>query len=191
MGGMGGMGGRKGGSGMMGGMMGGIAGGGLKRGGMGGGGMMGGMVGGGMMGGMPGGMMGRGMMGEGRMTEAEAKNQLKTLTRTDFLLQFVWKPLKQDELPKTEEEQKTKLDDVVAKMSEAQKNNPAVTMPKLEELQAVSLKKSEEVNTELQKALTAPGGAPGTPGFGPGAAGHVPGGGAGVPAPGGARPPAQ
>ena len=49
------------------------------------------------------GMMGEGMMG-GRLTDAEAKKQLKTLTRTDFLLQFVWKPPKQEELPKTEEE---------------------------------------------------------------------------------------
>ena len=32
------------------------------------------------------------------------KKQMKTLTRTDFLLQFVWKPPKPDELPKTEEE---------------------------------------------------------------------------------------
>ena len=46
-----------------------------------------------------------GMMG-GRMTDAEAKKQLKTLTRTDFLLQFVWKPPKPEELPKTEEEHK-------------------------------------------------------------------------------------
>ena len=67
------------------------------------------------------------------------------------------------------EEQKTKLDDLVAKMTEAQKNNPAVTMPKLEEIQAVSLKKSEEVDSQIQKALTPPGGAPGGPGFGPAA----------------------
>ena len=129
----------------------------------------------GMMGGMPGGMMGRmeGMMG-GRGT-AETKIQLKTLTRTDFLLQFVWKPPKQEELPKTQEEQKTKLDDLVAKMTEAQKNNPAVTMPKLEEIQAVSLKKSEEVDSQLQKALTPPAGAPGTPGFGQARRRQVPG----------------
>ena len=41
-----------------------------------------------------------------RATAADAKKQLKTLTRTDFLLQFVWKPVKPEELPKTEEERK-------------------------------------------------------------------------------------
>jgi type IV pilus assembly protein PilM len=177
-------------SGMMGamkgaGMMGGM--GGMKGGGRGGMGGSGGMPGSGMMGGMPGGGMMRGMGGMmgGTMTDTEKKIQLKTLTRTDFLLQFVWKPPKQEELPKTEEDQKKSLDELVAKMTEAQKNNPAVTMPKLEEIQAVSLKKSEEVDSQLQKALTPAGGAPGTPGFGPAAPG------AGPANPGGATPPAQ
>jgi type IV pilus assembly protein PilM len=157
-------------------------------GGMPGSGMMGGMPGSGMMGGMPGGGMMRGMQGGmmgGTMTDAEKQIQLKTLTRTDFLLQFVWKTPKPEELPKTEDDQKKSLDELVAKMTEAQKNNPAVTMPKLEEIQAVSLKKSQEVDSQLQKAITPPGGAPGTPGFGPAAPG------AGPANPGGATPPAQ
>ena len=29
----------------------------------------------------------------GRLSDAEEKAKLKTLTRTDFLLQFVWQPL--------------------------------------------------------------------------------------------------
>jgi type IV pilus assembly protein PilM len=141
--------------------------------------MMGGMMGRGMMGAMGGGMMG------GRMNDADAKKQLKTLTRTDFLLQFVWKAPKQEGPPKTEEEQKKSLEEVVTKMTEAQKNNPAVTMPKAEDLQAASLKKSEEVDSKLQNALTPGAGAPGTPGIGgaPGA------GQPGVPN-GGTRPPA-
>jgi type IV pilus assembly protein PilM len=172
----------------MGGMMSGMMGGRGMKGGMGGGGPMGGgPMGGGMMGAMGGGMMGAmggGMMG-GRMNDADAKKQLKTLTRTDFLLQFVWKTPKQEGPPKTEEEQKKSLEEVVTKMTEAQKNNPAVTMPKAEDLQAASLKKSEEVDSKLQNALAPGAGAPGTPGIGgaPGA------GQPGVPN-GGTRPPA-
>jgi type IV pilus assembly protein PilM len=163
---------------------------------MGGSGMMGGgagMMGGegmrGMMGGMRG-MMGRdGMMGA-RLTDAEAKKQLKTLTRTDFLLQFVWKPVKQEDLPKTEEDQKTKVKELADKMVEAQKNHPAVTIPKLEDIQAASLKKSKEIDSQLEKAI-APGATPGAPGFGaPPAGAGTPGVPAGVPQ-GGAPPPAQ
>ena len=138
------------------------------------------------------GMMGREGMMSGRLTDAEAKKQIKTLTRTDFLLQFVWKPVKPEDLPKTDEEQKTKVKELVDKMVEAQKNHPAVTIPKLEDIQAASLKKSKEIDSQLEKALS-PGGAPGTPGFGPAAPGAgtpgVPPG--GVPNQGGARPPAK
>jgi type IV pilus assembly protein PilM len=117
--------------------------------------------------------MGMGMMGPGgRMSDEEAKKKLKTLTRTDFLLQFVWKKPTPEELPKTEEERATKIKDLVAKLQEAEKNNPAVTIPKSEEIEAASLKKSEEVDSKIQKALGqvapgATGAAPGTPGFGP------------------------
>ena len=92
------------------------------------------------------------------------RSNLKTLTRTDFLLQFVWKPPKPEELPKTEEEQKTKLKDMVDKMTEAEKNNPAVTMPKAEDLQAASLKKSEELIRSSKRHYRA-GGAAGHPGL--------------------------
>jgi type IV pilus assembly protein PilM len=152
----------------MGGGRGGAMGGGAMGGGMGGGGMgrMGRM---GEMGGMG---MGMGEMG-GRLNDKDAKDKLKLLTRTDFLLQFVWKPVKPDELPKTEEDQKAKIKEIVDKMLEAQKNNPAVTMPKAEELQAASLKKSAEVDTKIEQSLSpggGPGGAPGVPAV-PGAPG--------------------
>ena len=90
------------------------------------------------------------------MTDAEAKKQLKTLTRTDFLLQFVWKPPKPEEQPKTEEEAEAKIKEIVDKMTEAEKNNPAVTMPKVEDIQAASLKKSEELDARIQSALLPP-----------------------------------
>ena len=85
--------------------------------------------------------------------------------------------------PKTEEEQKTKIKDLVAKMTEAQKNNPAVTMPKAEDIQAVSSRSRRKLIRRLQKR--AGGAAPGSPGLG----GPAPGvGQPGVPN-GGVRPP--
>ena len=166
---------------------------------MGGAGMMGGR---GMMGsGGPGmGMMGmKGMMGSagmggygmgGALTDAEAKKQIKTLTRTDFLLQFVWKPVKLENLPKTDEERAAKIKELVDKIAEVEKNHPAVTMPKEEDIQAASLKKTNAIDSQLEKALT-PGAGPGAPGTGAPAAGvGTPGVPAGIPQ-GAAPPPAQ
>jgi hypothetical protein len=68
-----------------------------------------------------------------------------------------------------------------------------VTMPKVEELTKASLKKTQELDSKIQNAITpaAPGGA-GTPGFGaPPAGTGTPPGGAGTPATKGASPPAQ
>ena len=170
----------------------GAGGGSMGPGSMGAGGMSSMMAGMGRMG------MGGGMMGGNTMTAAEAKKNLTTLTRTDFLLQFVWQPPKSDEQPKTAEEHDAKIKEFVDKMTEAEKNNPAVTMPKVEDLQAASLKKTEELDAKIQSALTpaAQGGAggvpvPGAPGFGtpPAGAGTAPGGGA--PATKGASPPGQ
>ncbi len=144
--------------------------------------MQGGIACGGM-GGMGGGPM------RGKTTDAQAKPKLKTLTRTDFLLQFVWKPPKQGDLPKNDEEQKKRISELITKMSEAQKNNPAVKI-RLEDLEAASLRKSDEIDSQLQKALS-PAGPSVAPGLGqvpPGAAapGSLPG---GPPQQGGARPP--
>ena len=101
----------------------------------------GGMMGGGMVGG---GMMGkRGGCGSGGVT----KKDMKLLTRTDFLLQFVWIPVKPGSLPKTPEELKTKLEDEAKKLTEAEKAYAADTSTaKLEEtIEAESLKKSKAI----------------------------------------------
>jgi type IV pilus assembly protein PilM len=120
------------------------------------------------MGGMGagGGMMGPGM-GMGKASEEELK-KLKKLTRTDFLLQFVWQPPKPEELPKTPEERDAKVKEISDKMTEAQKNNPAVTIPKGEEIEAASREKSKQVDSAISNALG--GGAPGAPGAPAGAA---------------------
>jgi hypothetical protein len=82
---------------------------------------------------------------------------------------------------------------LVDKIVEVEKNHPAVTMPKVEEIQAASLKKSKEIDSQLEKAFT-PGAAPGAPGFGPPPAGGTQPAGApagAVPNQGGAGPPGQ
>jgi type IV pilus assembly protein PilM len=120
-----------------------------------------------------GGMMG--MMGPAGKADEDAKKNLKTLTRTDFLLQFVWQPPKPEEVPKTPEERDAKIKDWSDKMTEAQKNNPAVTIPKGEEIEAASREKSKQVDSAISNALgggaagAAPGAQPGagTPGFAP------------------------
>ena len=101
-------------------------------------------------------MNGMGGMGMGmnKMSEAEAKVKLKTLTRTDFLLQFVWVPKKPDELPKTPEERLEKLKALVAELREAEKSHPAVQIPDEKDIVSVSLKQSEEINSALNKAAT-------------------------------------
>jgi type IV pilus assembly protein PilM len=146
----------------------------MREGGMGMGGAMGGGMGRGGMGGGGMGRGGRGMMGmEGgfgpTMTDAEAKKKIKTLSRTDFLIQFVWQPTPLDDASKTEEERKEERKTALAKireeMTQAEKNNPAVTIPKEEEIDAVSRKASQVIDSAINNAL----GAPAAPGAAAGA----------------------
>jgi len=104
------------------------------------------------------------------------------LTRTDFLLQFVWQPPKPEDRPKDDAERLARYNDFKTKMEAEEKNHPAVRI-KSEEIEAASLKQSEVINSAINKALNGPGGAgaagpgggaPGTgalpnptPGFGP------------------------
>ena len=112
-----------------------------------------GMMGGGMMGG---GMMGGGAMGNSK--DGITKKDLKTLTRTDFLLQFVWVPVKPENQPKTPEELKTKLDEITTKLAEAEKAYAVDTSSETLEkkIEAESLKKSKQaLDSALDKAATA------------------------------------
>ena len=95
--------------------------------------MKGGMMGGGgygpaMKGGMMEGMMRRQRawactawagMGMAPRADAEAKKNIKTLTRTDFLIQFLWKPVAPEALPEDPEERKAKLEEQAAKVKDA------------------------------------------------------------------------
>lgn len=166
--------------GMMPGEMGGPGGRGMMMGGMGGmEGGMGGYGGGAMPGMMPG--MGRGMgmpgemgMGMGMgMGSAAAKKKLTTLTRTDFLIQFVWQPLTDDEKPKPEEI-KDRLAEIRKNLTEAQKDSSVVTIKEGEaDLEAASLAQSKKVETDIQNALkkvaekAGPAGAPAAAGAAP------------------------
>jgi type IV pilus assembly protein PilM len=160
---------------------------GMMQAGMRGPGMSGGVRAGGMEPGMMRNMMANmggmnSMYGQGGGAQADLKKQLKTLTRTDFLIQFVWQPPKQEDRPKTDEERAEKLKSIIADLTEAEKNNSAVKVSKEEmekELDAVSRKKSEQLETQIG-AIGAGGqpGAGGLPAAVPGAAapaGTVPG----------------
>ena len=106
---------------------------------MGGGMMGGGMMGGGMMGGMPG----------SAAAAAAAKKDVQYLTRTDFLLQFVWIPPKPGSLPKDPEELKKRLEEEDKKLADAEKAYaPDVSTAKIEEtLEEESRKKSQALDS--------------------------------------------
>ena len=150
--------------------------------------MMGGMMGGmmsGMMGGrgpgMSGGMM-SGMMGG---MNQEAKKLVK-LTRTDFLLQFIWQPSTTEKPTKTIEEYRADL--LAAESDEKNKGAmAAIDTSKVEQkLTEESIKGSQNLikatEEQVAKAVNAAGtGATGTtpagpaaPGAGPAAAGAAP-----------------
>ena len=144
----------------------------------------------GMMGmGMPGMGPGMGMPGMGmpgmdsygpmgmRGNLPQEKDKLTTLTRTDFLIQFVWQPPKPEDQPKTEEERKERLAEIEKELAEAEKNLPAVAAPTEAQLQKDSLEKSEVVTKDLLKAQAqqpVPGTAPAAPGTAPAAPGTTP-----------------
>jgi type IV pilus assembly protein PilM len=125
-------------------------------------------------------------------SDAEAKKNIKYLTRTDFLIQFLWKPVTAEPLPEDPEERKAKQAEQEAKAkeqvkewidkmsaSEKKKENSAVRIPSMEEIEAASKQKTKEVESAINKAvetLTTPatGGATPAPGAPPAAAGTAP-----------------
>ena len=148
-----------------------------------------------MRGPMGAGMGAMGGPGMGQGADAEAKKNITTLTRTDFLIQFLWKPTPAEELPTDPEQRKVKLDEQAAKakdmqekmhQAETQKNSSVVTIPSAEEIEKTSKQKTSELEAAITKALTTLA-APAAPDA---AAGAAP---AGVPAapvvPGAANPP--
>jgi type IV pilus assembly protein PilM len=116
-------------------------GGGYEAGGYGGrGGMMPGM--------MPGGGYGGMMPGFGPTGKAK-DDQATYLLRTDFLVQFIWRPASADEPPKTAEEIAQELQDIQEKVREAAKaKKGAVKIPSEAEI----LKAAEQVRTSVRKA---------------------------------------
>lgn len=172
----------------------------------------GGMMGGGYAGAVSGKGMSeimRGMMAGGAGmaagVDAEAKKNIKTLTRTDFLIQFLWKPTPAEELPEDPEQRKAKVEEQAAKakemlekmrQAESQKNSSAVTIPSAEEIETASKQKTSELEAAITKALTtlatpapdaAAGAAVAPPGAAPPGVPAAP----GVPTPPGAAKPPQ
>jgi type IV pilus assembly protein PilM len=119
--------------------------------------MSGGMMGGKMLGG---GRMGSGMEsmyggGMNPMADAASKKNVTMLTRTDFLIQFIWQPLKAEEKPKNDEELQAKLADIVKLLADADKNQAGGSAVKEADIEKASKQQSDMVDTALQKATTA------------------------------------
>ncbi|MCY2935031.1 MAG: type IV pilus assembly protein PilM [Planctomycetota bacterium] len=123
-------------------------------------GMMGGMGGGGKggMGDMQeaagGGGMSRGMMGMmgggmGGGADAKAKEKLTFLVRTDFLIQMVWKPLSEENVPKS-------LEELQAALTEAAKETNAAP-PKEMDFVSKSLEQSKLRAKMYERLGTGPG----------------------------------
>ena len=88
--------------------------------------------------------------GMGMMPNDPNAPKLVTLTRTDFLIQFVWQPPKPEERLKGEE-LKTKVAEVTKQMRDAQKNSTEVVIREAD-LEKVSKAASDEVANALNKA---------------------------------------
>ena len=116
------------------------------------GGMMG-MPGG--MGGMAG-MMGGGKKGMGGMAGGAGKStdkDISYLTRTDFIIEFAWQPLKRSDAPKDEDDYRTKLDDIKKSLTEAEeKIKGSVRAGEVDE-SALAKLSLEESTKAVQKAL--------------------------------------
>jgi type IV pilus assembly protein PilM len=123
------------------GMMGGMAG---RMGGMD---MMGGEMPGGGMGGMRGAMMGGMMGGMGGMADPKAKEKIDYLTRTDFMIQMVWKPISEENPPKS-------LEEIQAALVEASKD-ANIAPPKEMDFVSKSLEQSKIRTQMYQKFGTA------------------------------------
>jgi hypothetical protein len=75
----------------------------------------------------------------------------------------VWKPVKPADAPKTDEERIEKIKAIHADLVKAEEKHPAVRTVDIEkQIEAASRKKSEQLDSQMTKAMGA--GAPGAPG---------------------------
>ncbi|MBV8232749.1 MAG: hypothetical protein JO329_22430 [Planctomycetaceae bacterium] len=92
------------------------------------------------------------------------------LTRTDFLIQFIWQPPKPEDQPKDAKARMKTRDEIAKLLFEAEKNNSVVTSRRESDieatLEATSLKQSQELNQAMSKGIppAGPGGVQATPG---------------------------
>lgn len=115
-------------------------------------------------------MGGMGGMNMGGTAQNELKKKMKVLTRTDFLIQFVWQPVKTEERPKTPEEREAKRKEYDEALAKAEANNPAVKASREDlekKLESKSLEKSQQLDSQMTKALGGGTGTPGAPGMAP------------------------
>jgi type IV pilus assembly protein PilM len=104
-------------------------------------------------------MYGGGMYGPNMPGMPDAKSKLSTLTRTDFLIQFVWQPPTAEDRDKLKdpEEFKTRLADEIKKIRDAEKENSEVKVKASEKeiekaIEKASRQQSQEIDSALEKA---------------------------------------
>src|SRR5262249_14350766 len=106
-------------------------------------------------------------MGMGGMPNDPNRPKLVTLTRTDFLIQFVWQPPTQEGPAKSAEERKAELTTKIAEVTkqmreaEAKKSNTVVTLPKETDIENASKAASREVENAATKPAAPAGAAAG------------------------------
>jgi type IV pilus assembly protein PilM len=141
-----------------------------------------------------------GMGGMGAAADAEAKKKVTTLTRTDFLIQFLWKPTPPEEMPTDPEQRKAKIEEQAAKVKdmidkmaeeEKKKSDAAVKIPSAEEIEKASSQKTKELEAAIAKAVSSLTNPAGGNASAPGAAAPAPGAPGAVPAPTPAAPKSQ
>ena len=91
-----------------------------------------------------------GMMGGGASTK---KEDLKTLTRTDFVIHIVWQPPSKDDVPKTAEEKSKQIEEDLAAMQKAAAELSGSAPVNVEELSKLSFNRTEKALQAAQQEL--------------------------------------
>jgi hypothetical protein len=81
------------------------------------------------------------------------EKQLVAKTRTDFLIQFVWQPLKPEEQPKDDQARQEKLAEILKQLKEAEEKQKSMVMVPPEQIEKKILAESKKQSEELTKAM--------------------------------------
>jgi hypothetical protein len=75
------------------------------------------------------------------------------LSRTDFVIQLIWKPPAKDALPKDTADERTKIEELAKKLQEAQSKTKGAVTVNVEQLEKESLDESRKIEEKVIKAI--------------------------------------